>query len=79
MIATDIYLEQIPIPDGTPEEMAQFFVDTTNSAYTEDRTGLSRTKGGLRNVQLSDSWPLELKGKTFVVLQWSCMKDPDDD
>lgn len=79
MIMTDTYIEQVPIPDGTPEEMAQAFVDITNKAFTEDRTGFSKAEHGIRTVQLTDSWKLEFKDSCFVILQWSCMKDPEED
>lgn len=79
MIATDVYLEQVLIPKGTAEEMAQFFVDTVNKAYTEDRTGFSRMKDGIRAVQLQDGWKLEIGGRHFVILQWNCMKDEELD
>lgn len=79
MIATDVYIEQVFIPEGTPEQMAQFFVDTTNSSYLEDRTGYSRQENDIRKVQLTDSWLLKIGGREFVILQWNCMKNREEE
>lgn len=72
----DSYVEFKEIPDGTPEEMAQFYANTINAGYTENRTAISKRYNELMPVQLQiqTDWKIEFKGKTFIFMQWGTVK-----
>lgn len=70
----DTYLECVLMPDGTPEEMAAFFVSTVNAACDEERTGISRRYKMPMDVALGDGWFRPIKDKYFVFLEWRTTK-----
>lgn len=77
---TDCYIESVEIPDGSPQEMAQFFVNTANNAMRDmSRSSVSLMYDEVMPVLLNESWKMEIKGVHFVVLQWkTSMITPKD-
>lgn len=70
----DTYYEHVQIPDGTPQEMVQFYVNTVNAARAEERKGLSKRYHEFMDVMLTGDWKVDFKGTCFVMLEWKTVK-----
>lgn len=72
--ASDTYYEYVPLIDGTPEEMVKQYIEITNSAYAERRSGLSEIYERMMDVRCFSDHKLEFKGTCFVMLEWCTCK-----
>lgn len=71
--ATDQYIEYRHIT-GSPDEIMNQYASIVNSAFKENRMGLSKRWGELMEFGVRNFWMEDIKGTTFVCRCWHSEK-----